>query len=280
MDNFKLIGGHITFDNAFETNRPTQIYITPNRMHIYPRAMDIAKQKHKKFDAGKLITAHAPYVTHPWSNNPDITIKGLEDIKRLSQLCNYFNIPFLLAHLPNGVKSISKFSLIAKEISKAVESPCCMLFENVAAPFGKIDTHVMNTDPLQLICEYNDIFSTVFKKESYGFCIDTAHLFSSGVAITTIKDVKNLVTTLKNVPIKWCHLNGNSNTFNTKRDRHVPPADYGDYIWGDDSSGLCYWVNWLKRNNIPSVIETPGNEKILQYFDSFELIQKKCIAFK
>lgn len=91
-----------------------------------------------------------------------------------------------------------------------------------------------------------------------GICINTAHIYASGMKITT----RNEATIyLKKSPIEWIHifhLNGNEYKYPNVGDKNAIPLSPLDTIWGGKKykdSGCFEFVEWARGYTIPTIFE-------------------------
>jgi endonuclease IV len=114
-----------------------------------------------------------------------------------------------------------------------------------------------------------------------GICLDTCHLFASGqYDLRTIQDIDKLISDVHKspFPIGLIHLNDSKGPFESRKDRHADIAC--GHIWGQDQECLRYLLSWMKKQSIPSVVEThsPEDPMILQKIWRQEPVnRKKCL---
>lgn len=106
----------------------------------------------------------------------------------------------------------------------------------------------------------------------WGICLDTSHMWATGVKMNDYDVVKKWFTNLKYAScIILIHLNAAENsTFGVGRDIHIVPLAHNDDIWGDiitkkvntkmackkiNKSSLGFLVDWAKKNNTPIIGE-------------------------
>ena len=103
-------------------------------------------------------------------------------------------------------------------------------------------------------------FPTKIYKQHLGICIDTAHIFASGVDIRTPKGLKDYLhdfnTKIGLEYIRSVHLNDNKQPLGSKKDQHMGLAD--GYIYRDDPcmSVVRELVGFAKSRRIPIILET------------------------
>lgn len=99
----------------------------------------------------------------------------------------------------------------------------------------------------------------------WGWCIDTCHIWSSGIAIDKPVVVKKWLHDLKYPEcIKLFHINGGSiDIFGTGKDKHIIPFSDSDNIFGSSITDGTYQkktsidiiFKFINNNNIDSIIE-------------------------
>lgn len=107
------------------------------------------------------------------------------------------------------------------------------------------------------------IFNNV-DKNSVGICIDTQHIFASGMAdLRTIEGVDYMFqcieTFIPGVKIGCFHLNDSKTDFGSRVDRHEN-VGYGK-IWGYDILPMLYLMDICAQRKIDLILETPNMER-------------------
>ena len=112
----------------------------------------------------------------------------------------------------------------------------------------------------ELLSDFNEFinFTNKFKKfQRFGICLDTCHIFASGI---NIKDIKIFDKLIKNIDISKIiviHLNDSKGICGCKKDRH---EKIGKGYIGEN--GLRHIVKFAKTNNIIMILETPSLNRI------------------
>jgi len=98
------------------------------------------------------------------------------------------------------------------------------------------------------------------KRLVLGYCIDTAHLFSKGIRISTSIEADNWIKLAKKhlvgVP-QLLHFNDCETPFGSGRDQHAPLGEGN--IWSGlspSNSGIGEFLQYAAENNIPVILET------------------------
>jgi deoxyribonuclease-4 len=154
---------------------------------------------------------------------------------------------------------------IAKSINKInFKGTSKLLLENCAGEGRKLCKN---------FSEFKTVYSLVedCKKESVGFCIDTAHIWGEGLYdLRRIDEIERMFDEFDSEigleKITLIHLNDSEVPFGSKKDRHEI-LGYG-HIWGGDVSSLLYLLNFCRERDIPMVLETSCNS-----FDTLHQLQ-------
>lgn len=125
------------------------------------------------------------------------------------------------------------------------------------------------TELLTNIVDLADFYNkfTTKQKKYFKICIDTCHIFASGIDIRSKNNVTSLFKELKKLiglkNIAVIHLNDSKYDFNSHKDRH---EDLGKGKIGTD--GLIAVIKLASKYKIPLILETPTN-----YINDIELIK-------
>jgi endonuclease IV len=124
-----------------------------------------------------------------------------------------------------------------------------------------------STKPTELSYEkperLNELYSAIAADPELtghvGHCIDTAHLWSSGVTLSDKKDATMWLTAMSRAADGYLpkmlmfHLNDAQNDFASGRDVHE--ALTLGQIWGNDDSGLKVVLEFIKQHNLIAILE-------------------------
>lgn len=98
----------------------------------------------------------------------------------------------------------------------------------------------------------------------WGWCIDTAHIFASGVDITTDTKMRTWINKLDFIPVLF-HLNGNFKGRGSGKDEHAIAGNHDDKIWKDQpfkKSGIYSVIDYAIKKDISVILEiNKGSEK-------------------
>jgi deoxyribonuclease IV len=122
-----------------------------------------------------------------------------------------------------------------------------LLLENSAGHQGTIG---VTLDELELILD------ELGRPPRVGLCLDTCHLFASGIEIRTVEAVDELVDEVDSrfglERLRCLHVNDSKTAFRSQRDRH---ANLGE---GEIGDGLAVILGCPRLQGLPAVMETPG----------------------
>lgn len=100
------------------------------------------------------------------------------------------------------------------------------------------------------------------KHKNIGFCLDTAHLFVSGIDISTLNGIKTYLKDfdkkigIKN--IKLFHINDSRYSLGSRHDEHKGLQQGQIFKDNDGMLSLKYIVNFCNKKKIPMILETHG----------------------
>ena len=125
---------------------------------------------------------------------------------------------------------------------------CPILIENAAGTGGTVGRSLDEIEAMIDACD---------RDERVGLCIDTQHLWASGVDYSTVAGTKKLVKEISDRigidRLKCLHLNDSKIELGGNRDRH---ANIDEGTIG--SKGLAPLVGHPKIRNLPLLLEVPG----------------------
>lgn len=197
------------------------------------------------------IVAHGRYMDIPWKGSPQI----IGYIRKEMERCSELGIKGLVLHLystpiPNVIDSLKKIGS-REDVKFYLENPASK------TPYD---------NPHTLVKLYKEL-----KKNNInaGFCIDSAHLWSTGVSFEKATAVKEFFSVLLDtVPASdiIIHLNDSSSEFKSYVDRH---ASVGmGKIWKHDKSGLKQILSY----GLPVVLERGEYESNGKLQDDYDVI--------
>ncbi len=280
IDSNKLkIGGHISFSKeVLPTVLEADKYNMKSFQFFLGNPKSFTRQRIKEMDIVKTydyaknneinIFSHFPYTSSlvgsvaslAWSGDAvqdEKTTKILKELEYeldiLSKLTPHNNS--VIIH-PGSYKNIQDgLDTVAKSINKINFSKGSkLLLENSAGEGTKLPK---NFEELESIFDSIDIK----KRNNVGVCVDTAHIWGSGIYNLSTRDgVDNMFHDFDKYigldKFNLLHLNDSQVEIGSKKDRHEC-LGYGN-IWKEDSTSLKYLLTLCGEKNIPVILETPN----------------------
>lgn len=211
---------------------------------------DAAKLRQCIMSYGIYVVAHGTYLDHPWNTG------NTYFIAREMEICNKAGIQGFLIHLSNH--SIEQMIPVIEKINRSdvtlyLETPAMKPWNSVYA------------DPHNIIKLYESI-----RKYNTAICIDTAHVFSCGISLSSYTEMKEYMDLILSVipPDRLLiHLNDNYNPCGGGKDKHAMLMKgniWKDYVDNKKASGLWYLFELIKAYNIRAILELDTKED-LQY---------------
>jgi len=230
---------------------------------------DDEKQEIKRFlkEKDHLLFVHASYILNLASKPPtsDAIQYQLESLKYDLELGDEIGSSGLVIHLGNQLKleeeeAYKNMTECVIEVINRSKGNGRILLETSAGAGTQIG---VGLDKLKYLW---DLFPKRYHSR-LGMCVDTAHIFSAGSLINTSKDVYNFFHEFEQkIGLKHLylvHLNDSKVPFNSRVDRHENLTQ--GYIFKDQEGeyegikALKTILQYLVKNNIPALLETPGD---------------------
>lgn len=230
---------------------------------------DISKLASKKFP----IYCHTCYFCLPWTDDPKRLVLCESEMKAASE-CDAVGV---VIHLPidttdNIYKKMIKITSLAVKykVLAIIEPPARKT--RVGLTFES--THVIN-----------ELTEKLLKLPNWKWCLDTAHIWSTGSNIRSYTSAKNWLSELKYPQtIELFHLNGSHRACGSSIDKHaVPFLDSGtegpDQLWGNfenlNMSGGYAFIRYAKKHKINIILESNfgTDEEILEAINAVKKIR-------
>jgi deoxyribonuclease-4 len=214
---------------------------------------------------------HAPYVANLSNVDSDkreksmVCIKQeLEEIKDLPSSCvMHIGTRGKISNITESLNQLERQGYLK---SKTERNPYPLLLE-VAA--GKGTELGKDWEELRIIYEGID-------KCRIGLCLDTCHLFASGMcAFEKKEDIVKLFDNVESVTghkVNLVHLNDSKETFKSNKDRHAPLSQ--GYIWYKKKSSLEDLIYRCIEGEIDIVGETSDPMADFELIRSFKIDKK------
>jgi endonuclease IV len=217
---------------------------------------DVEKKAVKESILRKYV--HGGYFDNPWGEKPEFSIHL---IKKELEIADSIGATGLIIHLPKkGPKEIAE--MLPKLIVREYTTTLFLEIESVKA--GK-NTYETGAKLMALYEAIEKVAQEHPQVANVGICIDTAHLWASGVDISSWEKARNWIEEVKGIGFqRWViHLNDQKWERGSGRDEHAPLA-FGT-IWGNynpemgekaiDESGLVAFLEWMDVDGVDAILE-------------------------
>ena len=252
--------------NILPVPRVFQIFIAdPNGYQMFFRDAELRKQFKDYIESkGIFLVIHARYLDVPWKQSPQVIGYMKKEFERSLEIGAKGFVIHLYSMDPSICTSndhpISWLDVMVTTFEKLnPPKDLCIYLENPASRTKCYDSdkdikqHAigsMYSDPHVLV----KIYKTLAIKHHFnvGLCIDTAHLYSTGVSMETSKAVKSFFgTLLKHIPKDKIiiHLNDSASKLGSFIDRHAS-LGHGN-IWSNTKDGLTTLLEY----GFPCILE-------------------------
>lgn len=201
----------------------------------------------------KGLVTHASYLINLASSDPEIFEKSravlVENIRSASKLGARGMVVHVGSHKGAGLEaSMAGIASSLRLALDAVDGPCRILLENTAGQGGSVG---VTFDELARVVE------ALNGDDRIGVCLDTQHLFASGVSFATIDEADAVVAALAGMlgisRLGCIHLNDSKVPLGTMKDRH---ENLGQGLIGAEA--LSNLISHPALLGIPLILETPG----------------------
>lgn len=224
------------------------------------------------------VIVHAPYIINMASPNEDTYNLAkdflIEEIKRTHEL----GFKYLVLHpgsrlsltIDEGIKRI--YDGLNYVLQKTKEYDVIICLETMAGKGSEVGSKFK---------EIKEIIDNINFKSRIGVCLDTCHIWESGIDINDVDYVIDKFDKIIGLDfLKVIHLNASKNEIGAHKDRHEN-IGYGPIPFDT----ILSWVYSKKLENIPKILETPYYDKdgkfISPYGHEIKMIkEKKWYDFK
>lgn len=209
----------------------------------------------------ELAFCHASYLINLGTNDPVLVEKSMNCLVRNLEVASEMGAVGLVLHLGSHLGSgfASVLRAVSLELRTALDEaggrlgrPCCrLLVENTAGAGGTIGR---SFDELAAVIEACDA------DRRLGVCLDTQHLFASGVSFESLEEADRVVADLDRAVgldrLGLLHDNDSKVPCGANRDRH---ENLGEGCIGRRALGSLLAHPRLAA--VPAVLEVPGRER-------------------
>lgn len=257
-----IIGSHVSFNNKdqllgsvkeavsygsntfmFYTGAPQNTRRGEINDFVTLEAYKLMKENNIELDK---VIVHAPYIVN--LANPDNMEFSIDFLTKEVERCNLLGMKYLVLH-PGSSVNVSREEGIANIIKglNAIltnNNNICICLETMAGKGNELGRNFL---------ELKEIIDGVNFKDSIGVCMDTCHLFDSGIDITDFdKVLDDFDKQIGLNYLKCIHINDSKNIFSSHKDRHE------NIGYGNIGFDILIKIIYNERiKNIPKILETP-----------------------
>ena len=257
-----IIGSHVSFNNKdqllgsvkeavsygsntfmFYTGAPQNTRRGEINDFMTLEAYKLMKENNIELDK---VIVHAPYIVN--LANPDNMEFSIDFLTNEVERCNLLGMKYLVLH-PGSSVNVSREEGIANIIKglNAIltnNNNICICLEIMAGKGNELGRNFL---------ELKEIIDGVNFKDSIGVCMDTCHLFDSGIDITDFdKVLDDFDKQIGLNYLKCIHINDSKNIFSSHKDRHE------NIGYGNIGFDILIKIIYNERiKNIPKILETP-----------------------
>jgi len=198
-----------------------------------------------------LIKGYTVYV-HSTFNTIMDHYAGRSTFKDQFLLCAKYNFKGIVLHIPNRPVNELVYGFKCLDDPMLYNKDVIVFLEHVPGVYGS---------SLEMVNQLYTELSNKYKGFKFGICIDTCHMYSSGVNLGMISKMSEIIDKLKsfNAPI-LVHLNDSNGELGSLIDHHAP---LGTRIWTNDKSSL----KLLLSQHWDAIIELKPIDKIKESLD-------------
>jgi deoxyribonuclease-4 len=199
---------------------------------------------------------HATYLINLASPDPELSAKSRTCLNANLTTAEGMGSDGLVLHIGShrgsgfdtALPGIVDALIEALDTVEMSSDPCPILLENAA---GAGDTVGRSFEELA------EVIDAAGGDERLGVCLDTQHLWASGVPFGTIEEADSLVALVGGTVgldrLRCLHLNDSKVAFGANRDRH---ENIGDGTIG--AAGLAALLGHPDLQGLPAILEVPG----------------------
>ena len=257
-----IIGSHVSFNNKdqllgsvkeavsygsntfmFYTGAPQNTRRGEINDFMTLEAYKLMKENNIELDK---VIVHAPYIVN--LANPDNMEFSIDFLTNEVERCNLLGMKYLVLH-PGSSVNVSREEGIANIIKglNAIltnNNNICICLETMAGKGNELGRNFL---------ELKEIIDGVNFKDSIGVCMDTCHLFDSGIDIADFdKVLDDFDKQIGLNYLKCIHINDSKNIFSSHKDRHE------NIGYGNIGFDILIKIIYNERiKNIPKILETP-----------------------
>ena len=208
---------------------------------------EVLSAEDKNYLRGKCVVIHGAYVDNPWNFAPGT----IHNIKKELSIALDIGAAGVIVHL--GASANKSKHKIIDDLDREKFKGATLFLEINAA---RANENTFET-PEKINAFFADLQPKYIK---LGLCIDTAHLYSCGTALTTAGDAERFLHAIKFSGEIMFHLNDSGAEFGDGKDVHESLCDgnlWKKYKRRADirESGFYYILEYAKKHNCIVILE-------------------------
>ena len=262
--------------------RAAQIFVGGPRQRIITMTPEDSQALYKFTQENHFkVFAHSAYVAAPWGGDPD----AARFIRKELKVCESAGIAGLIVHLPKApIETVIKY--IPRLLNPEVGSKVRIYFET---PAVRPEESYFET-PEKLAALFDALRAFDADQSLFGLCVDTAHLWTCGVDISSRESAEDWLQRLeKLIPpsITIIHANDSQRPLGVGPDMHAGLADgkiWSNYALHMKASGIAAFITYADKHKLPFILERNSKEKLLNDYHIIEKLEpsvrikayKKC----
>jgi deoxyribonuclease-4 len=209
----------------------------------------------------KVVVCHATYLINLGASDPEVygkSVQALHDTMAAAEAIAADGVVFHLgSHLGRGLDAVLPQVTEAMAGVLAAADPASatqLVIENSAGAGGTLGVGLDEIDA---------VFAALGRPARLGVCLDTCHLWASGVDVTDPGRVDALMSEVDErfglERLTCLHVNDAAVALGSNRDRH---AEVGKGVIG---KGLAAFLGHPAVQDLAAVMETPGDDEEVPY---------------
>ncbi len=238
-----------------------QVFVQSPRMWKptqYARAVtDAFREAHAEHPRIGRVFCHATYLINLATGDPELYAKSVAALAHNVAVGRAMGADGVILHVGShrGAGLEEVLPAVAEGLTRALDAgepgdpDCPILIENAAGAGGTVGRSLEEIAAIVAACG---------RDERLGLCLDTQHLWASGVDTTTPAGARRLVREVEDrvglERLRALHLNDSKTEFGSNRDRH---ANIGEGTIG--AEGLAALVGHARVRDLPLLLEVPGD---------------------
>ena len=259
-----LIGAHVSSSGGIHTaidrieqlgGNAAQIFTQSPRMwrptNHAPESIE--RFRARRTEAGvEAVVCHALYLINLASPDDELFQKSVAALENTVDVAVAIEADAVIlhvgSHLGAGLEAV--LDRVAKALRAGLDrctGPTHILLENSAGAGGTIG---------RSLAELDAIDAALDRPERLGLCLDSCHLWVSGMDVTDPRAMDGVVAEVQRrfglERLRCLHVNDASADLGSNRDRHANLLD------GRMGSGLGVFLAHPELQHLPAILETPG----------------------